>query len=79
MSKFKKAIFAGGCFWCMVKPFDSYDGVKSVVVGYMPTAVPKILGTSLAPSDQPKNKPELKNMKKEISMSLYIPFDGEYQ
>lgn len=34
MSKFKKAIFAGGCFWCMVKPFDSYDGVKSVVVGY---------------------------------------------
>ena len=34
MSKLKKAIFAGGCFWCMVKPFDSYDGVKSVVVGY---------------------------------------------
>lgn len=34
MSKIKKAIFAGGCFWCMVKPFDSYDGVKSVIVGY---------------------------------------------
>ena len=34
MSSLKKAIFAGGCFWCMVKPFDSYDGVKSVVVGY---------------------------------------------
>ena len=34
MSKLKKAIFAGGCFWCMVKPFDSYDGVKKVVVGY---------------------------------------------
>ena len=34
MSNLKKAIFAGGCFWCMVKPFDSYDGVKSVVVGY---------------------------------------------
>lgn len=23
----KKAIFAGGCFWCMVKPFNKYDGV----------------------------------------------------
>ena len=30
----KKAIFAGGCFWCMIKPFDKYDGVLSVVSGY---------------------------------------------
>ncbi|ELP86292.1 methionine sulfoxide reductase, putative [Entamoeba invadens IP1] len=30
----KTAIFAGGCFWCMVKPFDTYPGVKSVEVGY---------------------------------------------
>lgn len=29
-----KATFAGGCFWCMVKPFDQWDGVKSVVSGY---------------------------------------------
>lgn len=28
------AIFAGGCFWCMVKPFDKYDGVQKVTVGY---------------------------------------------
>jgi peptide-methionine (S)-S-oxide reductase len=28
------AIFAGGCFWCMVQPFDQYPGVKSVVSGY---------------------------------------------
>ncbi|PIC96856.1 peptide-methionine (S)-S-oxide reductase [Sporosarcina sp. P26b] len=28
------ATFAGGCFWCMVKPFDKYDGVHSVVSGY---------------------------------------------
>ena len=34
MSSIKRAIFAVGCFWCMVKPFDSYDGVKKVVVGY---------------------------------------------
>ena len=34
MSKKKKAIFAGGCFWCMVKPFDSWDGVDRVVSGY---------------------------------------------
>lgn len=31
----EKATFAGGCFWCMVKPFDSYDGIESVVSGYM--------------------------------------------
>ncbi|MEH6942610.1 peptide-methionine (S)-S-oxide reductase MsrA [Bacillus sp. JJ722] len=29
-----KATFAGGCFWCMVKPFDKYEGVKSVMSGY---------------------------------------------
>ncbi|MFD1928280.1 peptide-methionine (S)-S-oxide reductase MsrA [Sporosarcina siberiensis] len=29
-----KATFAGGCFWCMVKPFDRYDGVESVISGY---------------------------------------------
>lgn len=30
----KLATFAGGCFWCMVKPFDQYEGVKKVVSGY---------------------------------------------
>lgn len=28
------AIFAGGCFWCMVQPFDSLDGIKKVRSGY---------------------------------------------
>ena len=28
------ATFAGGCFWCMVKPFDRYEGVESVISGY---------------------------------------------
>ncbi|WP_182199272.1 peptide-methionine (S)-S-oxide reductase MsrA [Paraliobacillus salinarum] len=28
------ATFAGGCFWCMVKPFDQWDGVYEVVSGY---------------------------------------------
>ena len=28
------ATFAGGCFWCMVKPFDRYEGVQSVISGY---------------------------------------------
>ncbi len=28
------ATFAGGCFWCMVKPFHRYEGVLSVVSGY---------------------------------------------
>lgn len=30
----ERAIFAGGCFWCMVKPFDEYEGVESVISGY---------------------------------------------
>ena len=29
-----KATFAGGCFWCMVKPFDQWDGIHSVISGY---------------------------------------------
>lgn len=28
------ALFAGGCFWCMEKPFESLEGVLSVVSGY---------------------------------------------
>jgi methionine-S-sulfoxide reductase len=28
------ATFAGGCFWCMVKPFDEQPGIISVVSGY---------------------------------------------
>ncbi|BAQ11038.1 peptide methionine sulfoxide reductase [Bacillus sp. OxB-1] len=31
----EKAAFAGGCFWCMVKPFKEWDGIKDVVSGYM--------------------------------------------
>ncbi|MFC6169327.1 peptide-methionine (S)-S-oxide reductase MsrA [Loigolactobacillus jiayinensis] len=30
----KKAIFAGGCFWCMVKPFTTQPGIEKVVSGY---------------------------------------------
>ncbi len=33
MNKKEKATFAGGCFWCMVKPFN-VPGVLSVTVGY---------------------------------------------
>jgi peptide-methionine (S)-S-oxide reductase len=28
------ATFAGGCFWCMVKPFDEQPGIISVLSGY---------------------------------------------
>lgn len=33
-SQYKKAIFAGGCFWCMEAPFEKMAGVISVVSGY---------------------------------------------
>lgn len=28
------AIFAGGCFWCMVQPFETQPGILNVVSGY---------------------------------------------
>lgn len=30
----ERAIFAGGCFWCMVEPFETYPGIVSVLSGY---------------------------------------------
>ena len=33
-TKFEKATFAGGCFWCMEYPFEELDGVIEVVSGY---------------------------------------------
>ncbi len=30
----ERALFAGGCFWCMEKPFEALDGVLSVISGY---------------------------------------------
>lgn len=34
MQKYEVATFAGGCFWCMVAPFDEITGVVKVVSGY---------------------------------------------
>ena len=31
---FKKAYFAGGCFWCMEESFDQIEGVLSSISGY---------------------------------------------
>ncbi|WP_409252361.1 peptide-methionine (R)-S-oxide reductase MsrB [Bacillus sp. SCS-153A] len=31
---YEKATFAGGCFWCMVSPFDEREGIQEVVSGY---------------------------------------------
>lgn len=28
------ATFAGGCFWCMVSPFEEFPGIEKVVSGY---------------------------------------------
>lgn len=36
----ERAIFAGGCFWCMVHPFEERDGVISVLSGYTGGHVP---------------------------------------
>lgn len=34
MSKIECATFAGGCFWCMIEPFDSQPGIEQVISGY---------------------------------------------
>jgi len=31
---YERAIFAGGCFWCVQPPFDHLDGVVTTTVGY---------------------------------------------
>ena len=33
-NNYLKATFAGGCFWCMVKPFDQLEGIISITSGY---------------------------------------------
>ena len=33
-AKYAKAIFAGGCFWCMEPPYDKLDGVVATISGY---------------------------------------------
>jgi peptide methionine sulfoxide reductase msrA/msrB len=33
-SEYQRALFAGGCFWCMESPFEKIDGVISVQSGY---------------------------------------------
>ncbi len=30
----ERAIFSGGCFWCLVEPFDTRPGITSVISGY---------------------------------------------
>ena len=32
--EYKKAIFAGGCFWCMEPPFEKLEGVVEAISGY---------------------------------------------
>ncbi|HLS59687.1 MAG TPA: peptide-methionine (R)-S-oxide reductase MsrB [Virgibacillus sp.] len=34
------ATFAGGCFWCMVEPFDQRPGIKEVLSGYTGGDIP---------------------------------------
>lgn len=35
-----RALFAGGCFWCMVSPFDQRPGILAVFSGYTGGTVP---------------------------------------
>lgn len=37
---YEKAVFAGGCFWCMEPPFEKLEGVVDAVSGYAGGEVP---------------------------------------
>lgn len=34
LTQYPNAIFAGGCFWCLVQPFETLPGIISVESGY---------------------------------------------
>ncbi|ALA41692.1 MULTISPECIES: peptide-methionine (S)-S-oxide reductase MsrA [Paenibacillus] len=36
----EKATFAGGCFWCMVTPFEEQPGIHGIVSGYTGGTIP---------------------------------------
>ena len=50
-----------------MKTEDMIAAVRNLTI-LVPTAVPKILAASLAPNDQPKNRPLLKNIKNNPSI-----------
>ena len=66
----KKALFAGGCFWCMEPPFDKVEGVKATVSGYA--------GGS---EENPKYKEVAggKTSHTEVVLVLYDPDQVKYQ
>ncbi|MNC41964.1 Peptide methionine sulfoxide reductase MsrA [compost metagenome] len=33
-SELELATFAGGCFWCMVSPFEQLPGIHGIISGY---------------------------------------------
>ncbi|WP_461213625.1 peptide-methionine (S)-S-oxide reductase MsrA [Lacticaseibacillus sp. GG6-2] len=39
-AKYERAIFAGGCFWCLVQPFEDLPGIVSVLSGYTGGGLP---------------------------------------
>lgn len=38
--RMERAIFAGGCFWCMIQPFDTLPGIHTIMSGYTGGHVP---------------------------------------
>lgn len=60
----KKATLAGGCFWCMVMPFDEYEGVLSVVSGYCGSK-----------TDEPPSYELVKSGRTDLVEAVEISFD----
>lgn len=67
----KKAIFAGGCFWCMEPPYDQYlkKGILNVLSGY--SGGTKELATYSAVSDGGSKHKEVIEVEYDSSLISY--------
>ena len=71
----ERAIFAGGCFWCMVEPFEERPGILAVTSGY--TGVDDIL--QLAKKFLPlQSEQQLVYPKFQISLRQFYFFEQQF-
>ena len=64
-SELSDAYFAGGCFWCMEKPYDSLDGVSFAESGYC------------GQGETPPSYEEVKAQKTSFRETVHIVYDAE--
>ena len=64
VNNYKTVMFAGGCFWCMAKPYYEYAGVIQVFSGYAG-------GSEVNPTYE-----EVKSQKTHHKEAIYVIYDS---